>query len=396
MMIPFAESAESIDRTEQGNPTAGYPARRVLHVINGEHYSGAERVQDLLAERLPDCGFATAFACVKPDRFPQRRKSRWVPAFATPMKSKWDLRPVLHLVGLVREGRFDLMHAHTPRTALVAAIAATICRVPLVYHVHSPAGRDSTHPWQNRLNAIVEHISLTRAAALIAVSQSLGERLRHWRRFRDRVFVVPNGVPCAEPRPVRAPGDKDWTLGTVALFRPRKGLEVLLESLAILARRATPVRLRAVGDFETTSYRQQILARADGLGLRGAVEWTGFTRDVGRQLFRMDVFILPSLFGEGLPMVVLEAMAAGVPVVATRVEGIPEAIRDGQDGLLVEPNNPCALAEAIARFVSGQVDWSAMSSSALKRHAQHFSDEAMAAGVAEVYRRVLAARAEKG
>jgi len=109
----------------------------------------------------------------------------------------------------------------------------------------------------------------------------------------------------------------------------------------------------------------------------------------------MDVFVLPSLFGEGLPMVVLEAMAAGVPVVATRVEGIAEAIRDGEDGLLVEPKDPRPLAAAIARFVSGQVDWAAMSSNALARHAQLFSDETMAAGVADVYRRVLAARAAK-
>lgn len=88
-------------------------------------------------------------------------------------------------------------------------------------------------------------------------------------------------------------------------------------------------------------------------------------------------------------MVLLEAMAAGVPTVATRVEGIPEVIRDGRDGLLVEPNDPHALAEAIARFIGGQADWASIRTSALKRHAEHFSDEAMAAGVAEVYRRVL-------
>lgn len=385
------EAASSLDR---GLSLGGAICGRVLHVINGEHYSGAERVQDLLAERLPDNGFAAALACVKPDRFLKRRKTRWVPAFATPMKSKWDLRPVRQLVELIRDGQFDLVHAHTPRTALVAAIAASICRVPLVYHVHSPAARDSTHRLQNRLNAIVEHVSLSRAAALIAVSQSLGERLRRWRRYRDRVFVVPNGVPRCEPRPNRTPGETRWTLGTVALFRPRKGLEVFLEALAILAWEGTSVHVRAVGDFETAEYRQQILARTDALGLQGTIEWTGFARDVRRHLDRMDLFVLPSLFGEGLPMVVLEAMAAGVPVVATQVEGIPEAIRDGQDGLLVAPSDPRALAHAITRFLSGDVDWSAMRSSVVERHASHFSDASMAAGVAEVYRRVLAARAE--
>jgi len=391
MGIDFLRPVEDSLSADHGPSLDANLRGRVLHVINGEHYSGAERVQDLLAERLPDSGFSAAFACVKPDRFLNRRKPRWVPAFATPMKSKWDLRPVRQLVELIRDGQFDLVHAHTPRTALVTAIAATICRVPLVYHVHSPAARDSTHRLQNRLNAIVEHVSLSKASALIAVSRSLGERLRRWRRYRDRVFVVPNGVPCCEPRPNRSPGDTHWTLGTVALFRPRKGLEVLLEALALLAWQGTPVRLRAVGDFETPDYRQQILARADALGLQDAVEWTGFARDVPRQLNRMDLFVLPSLFGEGLPMVVLEAMAAGVPIVATHVEGIPEAIRDEQDGLLVAPNDPRALADAVTRFLSGDVDWSATRSNAMERHARHFSDVSMAAGVAEVYRRVLSA-----
>ena len=84
------------------------------------------------------------------------------------------------------------------------------------------------------------------------------------------------------------------------------------------------------------------------LKLDDAIEWTGFTSDVRSQLARMDLFVLPSLFGEGLPMVVLEAMAAGVPIVGTRVEGVPEAIRDGEDGLLAEPSDPIDLARVLA------------------------------------------------
>ncbi len=362
---------------------------RVLHVINGEHYSGAERVQDLLAARLPQFGFRVSFACVKPGRFPHLMKSLRVPVYSTAMKSRWDLRSVRHLVALARNGKFDLLHAHTPRTALLTAIAARAARLPWVYHVHSPAARDSTCRWQNRLNALVEYASLRSASALIAVSHSLGQGLCRGKRHRDRVFVVPNGVPCQSYHPARKPGVGPWILGTIALFRPRKGLEVLLDSLAILGAKGVPARLRAVGEFETPEYRSQIQARAEALGLGRLIEWTGFKRDVGRQLSQMDLLVLPSLFGEGLPMVVLEAMAAGVPVVASRVDGVPEAIRDGLDGLLVEPGSPPALADAVARLARGELDWAAMSSSALERHAKYFSDEVMASGVAKVYRRVL-------
>lgn len=372
----------------------GAPRRvgRVLHVINGEHYSGAERVQDLLAGRLPEFGFEAGLACVKPSRFPLVYKSRGALIFSTPMASKWDLRPVRQILQLVRGGRFDLIHAHTPRTALLGAMAAALARVPLVCHVHSPAARESTSALRNLAGAMVEQVGFRRASALIAVSQSLGRRLCRWRRFRDRVFVVPNGVPGREPRPARGAGETGWTLGTIALFRPRKGLEVLLQSLALLRWKGLPVALRAVGEFETPEYRRQILARADALGLAESIEWTGFARDVDRQLARMDVFVLPSLFGEGLPMVVLEAMAGGVPVVATRVEGTPEAIRDGQDGILVEPSDPRELAEGISQLILGELDWEMLRASALRRHEECFSDRAMTAGVAEVYRRVLRLR----
>jgi glycosyltransferase involved in cell wall biosynthesis len=103
----------------------------------------------------------------------------------------------------------------------------------------------------------------------------------------------------------------------------------------------------------------------------------------------MDLFVLPSLFGEGLPMVVLEAMAAGVPIVATRIAGIDEAIRDGIDGMLVNPGDPHELARAIAGVIDGHHAWRRLRASAFRRHAQHFSDRAMAAGVAAVYREVL-------
>ena len=103
----------------------------------------------------------------------------------------------------------------------------------------------------------------------------------------------------------------------------------------------------------------------------------------------MDVFVLPSLFGEGLPMVVLEAMSAGVPVVGTRIEGVPEAVRDGVDGLLAAPGDPGDLARTIARVIRREADWSELRRSAHERQAGQFSDRSMAAGVAKVYSDVL-------
>ena len=365
------------------------PKIRALHVINGQHYAGAERVQDLLAEGLPELGFDVGLACVKPDCFPRVCKNFEAPLYYVSMRSKLDLRAVGRLLRIIRREDYRLLHAHTPRTLLLAALASLIAGVPLVYHVHSPTSRDSTRRWRNRVNALIEWFGMRVASALIAVSQSLGEHVRRLWFSGQRVSVVPNGVPCREPCGERATGKQEWVLGTGALFRPRKGIEVLLEALASLRSEGLPVRLRAVGGFETPQYEREVKSLADELGVADAVEWTGFTRDVDRELARFDLFVLPSLFGEGLPMVILEAMAAGVPVVATRVEGNPEAIRDGQDGLLAEPGDAGSLARVVSRVVRGEVDGSRLRKNALTRHAEEFSDRSMAAGVAEVYRQVL-------
>ena len=362
---------------------------RVLHLINGEHYSGAERVQDLLALRLPEFGFAADFACLKLNRFGVCRQSQSAELYDLPMRSRIDLGPAYKVASLVRRHKYQVLHSHTPRAAMIGRVAAALTGVPLVHHVHSPTAVDSTRRWRNRLNTTVERLSLARVAGVIAVSSSLGDYARRQGIDPQLIHVVPNGVPVQGPLAERAAPQGTWTVATVALFRPRKGLEVLLEALSLARSEGLPVRVRAVGGFETPEYEAQIRREVERLRVGDHIDWTGFTRDVTGELARCDLFVLPSLFGEGLPMVVLESMAAGVPVIATRVEGIPEAIRDGLDGLIAAPGDPRELATAITRYVRGEVDWQAIRASAHRRQAEKFSDRSMAEGVAGVYRRVL-------
>jgi glycosyltransferase involved in cell wall biosynthesis len=362
---------------------------RVLHVINGEYYAGAERVQDLLALRLPEFGFDVGFACVKPDRFPRQRHSQAAPLVNVPMRSRFDVRPVRTLCRLIRDENYAIVHTHSPRAAMIGSAAATLAGVPWVHHVHSPAAADSTHRWRNWFNAWIERVSLRRVDRVITVSASLGNYIRHRGISPDRISVVPNGVPVQGPLIVRATPRGPWTVGMVALFRPRKGLEVLLETLADLKSRGREIRLRAVGTFETPEYHASIMDQVEHLGLQDIIDWRGFQTDVTAELARMDLFVLPSLFGEGLPMVVLEAMAAGIPVVGTRVEGIPEAIRDEVDGLLAAPGDSLDLGRALVRILDGEADWQALRISAHQRQREFYSDRSMAAGVSAAYRQVL-------
>jgi glycosyltransferase involved in cell wall biosynthesis len=382
--------APPLQQSPTSKPKVAAPPQlvRVLHVINGEHYSGAERVQDLLAGHLPKSGYEVSFACVKPGRFPDARQHCDARLYELPMRSRFDLNCGRKLAQLVRDEQYALIHAHTPRSLMVGGQAARLAGVPLIYHVHSPAGRDSTRWLQNAINVWLERRTGHRAARLIAVSPSVRRYMIEQGFLASHVICVPNGVPTIDAPP-RLKAPTTWTLGMTALFRPRKGIEVLLEALSEVRQRGHNVRLRAIGPFESRAYEAEVLGMVGRLDLAHAVDWTGFVSDVAAELQKTDALVLPSLFGEGLPMVVLEAMAAGVPVIASNVEGVPEAIRDGDEGFLIEPGRPGPLADAIEELTSGKLNYPAMSRAAQHRHAEHFSAEIMATRVAEVYDAVL-------
>lgn len=382
--VTFVNAALSHGGRDAQDATTERRLRRVLHIVNGEYFSGAERVQDLLANHLGPCGYDVGFVCVKPDRFPHCRSNN-APLYEMPMRYSLDRRLNRAVADLVRSEEYSIVHAHTPRSLLVACRVAMRCRVPLVYHVHSPVGRDSTRSFRNRINTWVESWCLRRADRLICVSNSLGEYMRGLGHSNQKIRVVHNGVPDDPTAQAKRSAPEVWTLGTMALFRPRKGTEVLLQAIAELRRRGHSLRLRAVGPFETDEYRAELRLLSERLGIEDSIEWTGFCSDVNEQLRQMDVFVLPSLFGEGLPMVVLEAMAQGVPVVASRVEGTPEAVRDGVDGRIFEPGNAIDLADKLEGLLRDPKAWSEYSRNALRRQRESLSAEMMAHKVAAVY-----------
>ncbi len=365
-------------------------ATRMLHIINGEHFSGAERVQQLLGIGLPKYGFSPYFACVNPGKF--RQHCGWPDDIvrATPMRGRFDLKLIRHLVKLVHSSRIELLHAHTPRTALIASLTARRAGVPWIYHVHSPTARDSTRGMINRINDYVERFAIRNCRCLVTVSRSLRREMLARGISRQRLVCIPNGVQPIEPiEPSSRLTQTTWRLGILALMRPRKGIEIALQAMQELRRENRPVTLDLIGGFESQEYESQILRQIENLQLNDSVQWKGFTSDVPSAVRCLDALVLPSLFGEGMPMVVLEALAAGVPVVATRVEGTPEVVRDGREGWLAEPRNAKDLADKITQLISSRQTWADMSQRALARHRSRFSDVEMSRKTAQLYRKVL-------
>ena len=259
-----------------------------------------------------------------------------------------DLRPVWRLLSRLRAERPDVVHAHLSRSILATSWATRLTATPFIAHFHSLAGERPA--WQERLEAR----ACRRARVLVAVSRAVGREREERLGLPAGAFrVVPNGVNAAAlaslPAPAPRPG-RPMVAGFLGRLRERtKGLDVLLEAAVRLRNRGEPDRLRleiAGGPPEAAErLREQVRA----LGLAGWVDVLGEVAGAREVLGRWDVLVLPSR-QEGFGLVLLEAMAAGRPAVATRQGGIPEVVEDGKTGLLVAPDDAAGLALALDRL----------------------------------------------
>jgi len=202
---------------------------------------------------------------------------------------------------------------------------------------------------------------------------------------RARVTVVPNAVPVpAQP----GPGEAGRIL-FLGRLEAGKGLAELLDAAALLAPRFPALRLVLAGSGDSDAWRRAAQAR----GIEKNVELTGWLDAAARdaQLGRAAVFCLPS-HAEGLPMALLEAMAAGKAVVASAVGGIPEVLREGENGLLVPPKDGAALAGALARVLDDAGLRARLGEQARRTVAQHYSTEAICGRLAAIYNDLAGAR----
>ena len=279
-----------------------------------------------------------------------------VEAVVRPLAHKLDARGA-RAVWRELEGS-DLVHTHDRRSGLLARPQARLRGARAVHTLHGipdelfiRVGREDGDvplwPGVSRARlAWLEHgvvpieAALGRLGTVVVPSHALAGYLAEHGFPRRRLRVIPNGIEVSrtEPGPLRSPP----VVGTAAILEYRKGVDVLLEAAA---RAAVPLRLEIYGEGAD---RAELERQADALGVDAVFH--GFVHDLRRRFAELDLFVLPTR-GENLPVSILEAMGSALPVVATRVGGIPELVAHGDTGLLVEPDDPAALADAMTRVL---------------------------------------------
>jgi glycosyltransferase involved in cell wall biosynthesis len=307
------------------------------------------------------------------------------------VRDERDLRWAGRLRARLQHEPVDILHAHSPYAAGIARLVVRSLparqRPRLMYTVHN------TFPSFSAPTRILNGLTYPLDDADLAVSAEVHDTI--WPRLRDRTEVLVHGVRLAEVRDqlrhrdaARAelgldPGEV--VVGTVANFRAQKDYPNLLAAARLLVDRGWKGRIVAVGQGPLEAEMRAMHAR---LGLGDRVLLLGQRSDAVRVLAACDVFTMAS-DNEGLPVALMEALALGLPVAMTDVGGIPDAVTDGVEGLLVPPKQPAALADAIAAITEDDVRRAEMAARA-RETGERFDIRVAVARIETRYRELVA------
>lgn len=335
---------------------------KVLHVVINGEIAGGQRVCLQIIEALLDKGHQALV--VSPTKGPlvDLLKEKGIPVFFLPFEKTYSFHRAFQLSKLIRRERVDIVHTHGMVPLNVQArIAAKLAGIPCISHIHI-ANVFNSNPLIRGYQIFLDNLTSSFCRTLIAVSRSTKESLVKQGIPENRVTVVPNGVDPGKARPRRSREEifqefriepNKRLVGMIGRLCPTKGQEEFLKAVTMIKDEAPDVIWVIAGkDIEFGGkYEKKLKNLARDLGLNGSVIFAGHQEDPDSLLNAMDLFVLPSK-REGLPLVVLEAMALKKPVIATRVDGVPELIEDGRTGVLVPPAEPAPLAEAMLKLLN--------------------------------------------
>jgi len=256
-----------------------------------------------------------------------------------------DLASLIRLVRCVRLVRPDVIHAHSAKAGFLSRLAGVLCRVPVVYTPHAFPFLMAHGKRASRFYRFLERRARDATAALIAVSEEERREAFALGYARGRVHYIPNGVAPWDGREVAVREGGVLTIGFFGRLTPQKGPDVLMDTVADVAAHIPHVSFVFHGEGEMEAL---LRARAGERLLTSRVQFNGAYApgEAVACMRQADVVAIPSRW-EGCPYVVLEAFQAGVPVVASAVGGIPDLIRDGVNGVLVEAENAEALCDGL-------------------------------------------------
>lgn len=379
---------------------------RVLHPITRLIVGGAQENALLTAQLLnPDdwaVDIVTGPQTGSEGSLIEMARAREIPLIIEPSLVRevnpiQDLRALFRLARLIRRGQYTIVHTHSSKAGIVGRWAAKIAGAPVIVHtVHGWGHHDHQHPLVRAYYILLEKVTLPITDKLIVVSpRNIEKGLADGIGKPDDYVVIRSGIEMdrfGHPQTSRAETRAAWgipadapVVGAVTRLSPQKGPLDFVRAAAEIGAACPGAWFLMVGDGPM---RGEVERLARELGLAERLVLTGLRRDVPELMAAMDIFALSSLW-EGLPRVLPQAMATGLPIVATAIDGSCEAIDEGVNGLLTPPGDPHALAQGVIRLL-GDPALARRMGEAGRARAAEFDVRVMVAQIDGLYRALLA------
>jgi glycosyltransferase involved in cell wall biosynthesis len=363
---------------------------RIVHLVIGGDVAGGQLVALRLLRAARERGDEVAVVSPSEGAFTDLLRAEGVRVHIADVNRSFRLGELARLVGILREERADILHSHTAVAAnVLARVAGRLAGVAVVSHLHI-----ENHFRPQRLAAALlrtlDNVTVRLAARVIAVSEGTRTALLAQGYPPGLIEVIPNGVDDIPDAAERRPGlraelgipDGVPLVGEVARLCAVKGQRELIDAVATLP----GVWLLLVGaDLEQGgAYERELREAAEAAGLADRVIFAGYRGDAGDCIAELDVFALPSWI-EGMPLVALEAMQRGKPVVATPVGGTAEVVADGETGVIVPVRDPVRLAAALRELLADPEHARRLGEAGRRRARERFSAAASVQRTLEVY-----------
>jgi glycosyltransferase involved in cell wall biosynthesis len=323
-----------------------------------------------------------------------------VPALGREISPVDDLLSLARMVQLVRKVRPDIVHTHMAKAGTVGRLAAHICGVPLIVHTyHGHVFHGYFSPTKTRVFLTIERALGLATDRIIVVGDGQRDEIASYGVApREKLAPIRLGLELGQflhaesargqLRSELGVGPEARLVGIVARLVPIKAHEVFFQAATRVVQTIPAARFLVIGDGER---RAELEALVERLGIQSAVTFMGWRRDMAEVYADLDVVALTSL-NEGSPVALIEALAAGRPVVSTAVGGVPEVVLDGTTGLTVPPSDPVALAEAMLRLLQDH-ELAARLGTAGRRHVYpRYDSSRLVDDVKSLYLRELAGR----
>lgn len=383
-------------------PAATAPARRpirVLHLITSLDRGGAENHLLALLRHADREAFAAETAALSGEgELVNTFRQAGIPVHLLRARTRFDPFALERLVALLRDGRFDILHSHLFRADIYAGLAVARLGEPRPALVSTRHNDDRF--FLNPFVGIAHYALSTRQDLIIAISDHIA-RFTIARGVRDpsRVRRVYHGLEPTHTAELEREGERirrelgvgpgDFLVGNVGRLAPQKGQRHLVGAMPLLLERVPHAHAVIAGGGDLEDFLRELAA---DLGVADRVHVLGPRKDVPALMYALDAFAMPSIW-EGFGLVLLEAMAAARPIVASAVATIPEVVLDGETGLLVPPGDPLALAEALARLAADPALAHEYGQRGRQRLQRFFSLDKMVGDTELLYRELLEERA---